>query len=79
MKEAEAVKPAAALVFNREGWSPELFLWLCERGVAVITWARGSLGAAWPESEFEEVDVPCHGPLGEGAFAGSSWPKDLRN
>ena len=66
LSEARAVKPAAAPVFDREAWSPELFLWLDERGVASITWVRGSLGAAWPESEFEEVDVLCHGPLGEG-------------
>ena len=40
---ARTVKPAAAPVFDREGWSPELFPWLDERGVASITWVKEGL------------------------------------
>ena len=36
-----------------------------ERG-GLVHAGKGSLGDAWPESEFEEMDALCHGPPGEG-------------
>ena len=62
---AGAGAPDATLVFDREGWSPELFRGLAREGVACITWRKGEAGADWPESEFERRDVPLRGPGGE--------------
>ena len=49
--EADAVKPALAMVFDREAWSPNLFRWLAEFGIAIICWHKGDAGPDWPESE----------------------------
>ena len=56
--------PAPGLVFDREGWSPELFRRPARRGVAVTAWHKGFRGDPWPEREFAEFKVPMHGPGG---------------
>ena len=38
----EAGAPALTLVFDREGWSPDLFKRLARRGIACITGTRTS-------------------------------------
>ncbi len=58
----EPAEPALTLVFDREGWSPALFGRLARRGIAVITWHKGSAGEPWPEAEFRAARVPVHGP-----------------
>ena len=59
-------EPEVTLVFDREGWSPELFRRLARQGVACITWRKGELGADWPESDFELCEtVPLSAPGGE--------------
>ena len=54
--------PAVTLVFDREGWSPELFRRLARRGIAVITWHKNFKGQDWPETHFRPVEVPITGP-----------------
>ena len=38
----DAGVPALTLVFDREGWSPDLFKRLARRGIACITWHKGT-------------------------------------
>ena len=56
--------PALTLVFDREGWSPDLFQWLARRGIACITWHKNFKGEDWPDAEFRTCEVPVHGPAG---------------
>ena len=58
-------RPALTLVFDREGWSPALFLQLARQGVACITWRKGGTGADWPRGEFRAHDIRLTGPGGE--------------
>ena len=44
--------PALTLVFDREGWSPDLFKRLARRGIACITWHKNFKGDDWPAQEF---------------------------
>ena len=60
----QAAEPALTLVFDREGWSPALFLRLALHGVAVITWHRAFKGKAWPETAFRSAPALIHGPGG---------------
>ena len=59
----EAKEPVLTLVFDREGWSPELFRRLALRGVACITWHKNFKGENWPKEEFKKVNVPIWGPV----------------
>ncbi len=59
-------RPVATLVFDREGWSPQLFARLARRGVACVTWRKGSREDDWPRAEFRSRAVPVHGPVGRG-------------
>ncbi len=56
--------PTVTLVFDREGWSPDLFRRLARRGIAVITWHMNFRGEDWPVGDFRECTVPLHGPAG---------------
>ena len=64
---AQAGEPAVTLVFDREGWSPALFLRLARRGIACITWHKNFRGQDWPVEAFSERTVPIHGPAGTGS------------
>ena len=57
-------QPAVTLVFDREGWSPELFRRLARRGIAVITWHKSFRGEDWAVEDFTDCTVPLHGPAG---------------
>ena len=63
----DAGVPALTLVFDREGWSPDLFKRLARRGIACITWHKNFKGADWPEQDFRTLEVPIHGPAGTSA------------
>ena len=63
----EAGAPALTLVFDREGWSPDLFKRLARRGIACITWHKNFKGKDWPEDDFRPLEVPIHGPAGTSA------------
>ena len=56
--------PAVTLVFDREGWSPQLFRELARQGVACITWRKGRQGADWEARAFRQAAVPIAGPGG---------------
>ena len=60
----DAGVPALTLVFDREGWSPDLFKRLARRGIACITWHKNFKGEDWPEEDFRTLEVPIHGPAG---------------
>ena len=59
--------PALTLVFDREGWSPDLFKRLARRGIACITWHKNFTGEDWPQEDFRTLEVPIHGPAGTSA------------
>ena len=60
----DAGVPALTLVFDREGWSPDLFKRLARRGIACITWHKNFKGEDWPEQDFRTLEVLIHGPAG---------------
>lgn len=60
--EDRSVEPVITMVFDREGWSPDLFRRLARRGIACITWHKNFKGKDWPEEEFEKVSVAVYGP-----------------
>ena len=49
---AQAGLPQLTLVFDREGWSPDLFKRLARRGIACITWHKNFNGEDWPPEHF---------------------------
>ena len=51
----ETGAPALTLVFDREGWSPDLFKRLARRGIACITWHKNFTGEDWPEEDFRKT------------------------
>ena len=57
-----AVEPVLTLVFDREGWSPELFRRLAQQGIACITWHKNHRGADWPQDRFQPLEVSIHSP-----------------
>ena len=63
----DAGVPALTLVFDREGWSPDLFKRLARRGIACITWHKNFKGEDWPEEDFRTLEVLIHGPAGTRA------------
>ncbi len=60
----EPGEAVVTLVFDREGWSPQMFRRLAGRGIACITWHKNFKGEDWPEEEFAKVRVPVYGPAG---------------
>ena len=64
LTQPEAGSPALTLVFDREGWSPDLFQRLARRGIACITWHKNFKGEDWPQQQFRSLEVPIHGPAG---------------
>ncbi len=64
LTQPHASAPALTLVFDREGWSPELFKRLARRGIACITWHKNFKGEDWPQEQFRSRAVPIHGPAG---------------
>ena len=63
----DAEVPSLTLVFDREGWSPDLFKRLARRGIACITWHKNFKGEDWPEEDFRTLEVLIHGPAGTSA------------
>ena len=63
----DAGVPALTLVFDREGWSPDLFKRLAQRGIACITWHKNFKGEDWPQDDFRTLEVLIHGPAGTSA------------
>ena len=63
----DAGVPALTLVFDREGWSPDLFKRLARRGIACITWHKNFTGEDWPQEDFRTLEVPIHRPAGTSA------------
>lgn len=63
-------EPRLTLVFDREGWSPQLFRELRKVGIAVVTWRKGAQEQRWPQSEFGAVSIPLRTPLGEAEAEG---------
>lgn len=55
-------QPALTLVFDREGWSPDLFRRLAKRSIACLTWHKNFSGEDWPVEDFSPINVPIHGP-----------------
>jgi len=45
------------VVFDREGYSPELFAWLKERRIAILSYRKFTDGADWPQEEFSPCQV----------------------
>ena len=64
LTQPECGAPALTLVFDREGWSPDLFKRLARRGIACITWHKNFKGDQWPQQDFRTLEVPIHGPAG---------------
>ena len=64
LTQPDAGAPALTLVFDREGWSPDLFKRLAQRGIACITWHKNFKGEDWPQEQFGSLEVPIHGPAG---------------
>ena len=62
--EAFWTKPALTIVFDREGWSPALFRWLAEIGIATIIRRKGDPGEDWPESDFKKMRIPTFDEFG---------------
>jgi hypothetical protein len=58
--DADAQVPRFTVIFDREGYSPELFEELWERRIAVINYHRYPKGD-WPEEEFQEQEVELAG------------------
>ena len=63
-------EPSLTLVFDREGWSPQLFRELRQIGIAVVSWRKGKQTERWPESEFRAAAIPLRTPLGEAVLEG---------
>ena len=63
-------EPRLTLVFDREGWSPQLFARLRAAGIAVVCWRKGQQAERWPESEFGPAQIPLRTPLGEATLEG---------
>ena len=58
---AQPQAPRFTMVFDREGYSPEFFLEMQQRHIAVLTYHKFA-GAAWPPAEFK----PCTVKLANG-------------
>ncbi len=56
---AAPVTPRFSIVFDREGYSPELFAELKAQGIAILTYHKFP-GAAWLEAEFYPHSVRLH-------------------
>ena len=63
-------EPSLTLVFDREGWSPQLFRELRKAGIAVVSWRKGAQAERWPQSEFRAAAIPLRTPLGEAVAEG---------
>ena len=63
-------EPSLTLVFDREGWSPQLFRELRKVGIAVVSWRKGAQAQRWPQSEFRAAAIPLRTPLGEAVAEG---------
>jgi len=53
---ARRVPPRLTLVFDREGYSPEFFQRMRDKGIACLTYHKYP-GLAWPEEEFQATSV----------------------
>ena len=54
--------PSITLIFDREGWSSQLFEKLAKVGIAVITWTKNRCSEDWPTNTFQEMEAPIYGP-----------------
>ena len=75
--EADEQRPRLTLVFDREGWSPELFASLRRRGIAVISWRKGEQPERWPEAEFRPTTLELPGPLGVVRLEGQAAEREV--
>ncbi len=62
---SQGAEPRLTLVFDRGGWSFQLFEQLDRLGVAFITWRKGPQTERWPQSEFKQLTYAVATPLGE--------------
>lgn len=60
----QGAEPRLTVVFDREGWSPQLFAELARQGVACLTWRKGR-SEPWPRSWFAAHDVRVAVPGGQ--------------
>ena len=58
-------------VFDREGWSPDLFERLARRWTAVIIWHKGFGADPSKNCRFRKVPVPLVGPVGVSEYRAS--------
>ena len=74
---AASGEPRLTLVFDREGWSPELFRELRAVGIAVVSWHKGPQAERWPRSEFRAASMAVRAPLGEATLEGRLAEREL--
>ena len=74
---ADADEPRLTLVFDRQGWSPRLFRELRARGIAVVTWIKGSQAERWPDRDFRPAAIPVRGPAGPATLEGQVAEREL--
>ena len=74
---AASGEPRLTLVFDREGWSPELFRELRAVGIAVVSWHKGAQAERWPRSEFRAASIAVRSPLGEATLEGRLAEREL--
>jgi hypothetical protein len=53
---ADPLRSRLTIVFDRGGYSPDLFAWLKEQRIAILTYHKFA-GASWPEPEFYRQEV----------------------
>ena len=76
---AATSEPRLTLVFDREGWSPQLFRELRALGIAVVSWRKGTPIERWPESQRQPALVTTHPSLAAEQVAGlvrSRWTQE---
>ncbi len=74
---AATSEPRLTLVFDREGWSPQLFRELRALGIAVVSWRKGTPIERWPESEFRAAAIPLRTPLGAATLEGQLAEREV--
>ena len=54
--------PLVTLVFDREGWSPEMMRRLARKGIACVNWHKNFKDSCWEDKDYFESDVTIYGP-----------------
>ena len=55
-------EPLVTLVFDREGWSPQMMHRLARKGIACVTWQKNFKAPGWEDEDFCETAVTVYGP-----------------